>query len=257
MKKRNYSSRIFEFVIAALMSLFVGVGVSLAAPVNPMWIAGGLFALYLAQLFGMFAFARNPVRGLMLMALTAYNCTDAPGATNPYTPAVECLDEGTGILGIFLVKGGFNLTTVVDEASMATAITAENLIVIRDLEAYWPAATPVFIPGKSGRVERLARIDYDMPFSHESVRANLKFWNAVNNRRSYGVVFVTENYTAYTPVDRALEPVLCSIFGAPSGAQEFASILEIKGNIKWKSKDLVQYLDLFTVPMLSSRFQPS
>jgi hypothetical protein len=78
----------------------------------------------------------------------------------------------------------------------------------------------------------------------------------VNNRRGYGIVFVTENYTAFTPLDRALEPVICSIFAAPSGAQEFNGILEMKGNIKWKSKDLVQHLDLFTEAMLSSRFQP-
>jgi hypothetical protein len=191
------------------------------------------------------------------MALDAYDCTDAPGTANPYTPAADCLEEGTGILGLFLVKGGFNLTTVVDETALAAALTAENLIMIKDLEAYWPAATPVFVPGKSGRIERLTRVEYDLPFTHESVRANLRFWNSINNRKNYSVIFVTENYTAYAPLDRALEPVLCSIFAAPSGAQEFGGNLEFKGNVKWKSKDLVQYLDLFTTAMLSSRFQPS
>jgi hypothetical protein len=156
-----------------------------------------------------------------------------------------------------LVKGGFNLNTVIDETTLAAAIAAENLLVIKDLEAYWPTPSPVMIPGKSGRVERLARIDYDLAFSHEGVDANLKFWNAVNNRRSYGIVFVTEEYKAFAPLDRALEPILCSIFAAPGGEQEFGNIREFRGNVKWKSKDLPQFLDLFNTAMLSSRFQPS
>lgn len=255
--KVNYKSLLFEAIVALFISCFVGVAVSLAVPVNPLWVAGSLMAVYIAQVFGVVALSKRPVRGLMLMALSAYNCTDVVGDDVTYTAPENCISEGTGILGVFLVKGGFNLNTITDESSLAAAITALNVIPIRDLEAYWPTASPVFVPGKSGRIERLARIEYDMPFSHEGVDANLRWWNAINNSRSFGIIFVTEDYKAFTPLDRALEPVLCSIFAAPGGNQEFGGIREMRGNIKWKSRDLVQYLDLFTTAMLTSRFQPS
>lgn len=193
------------------------------------------------------------------MALSAYNCTDAVGDEVNYSVISPdaCVNEGTGVLGMFLVKGGFNLTTIVDETALAAAIAADNLYVIKDLEAYWPGVSPVMLPGKSGRVERLARIEYELTFSHENVDANIRFWNVVNNQRSWGIIFVTEDYKAFAPLDRALEPILCSIFAAPGGAQEFGSVREFRGTVKWKSKDLPQYLDLFTEAMLSSRFQPS
>jgi hypothetical protein len=42
----------------------------------------------------------------------------------------------------------------------------------------------------------------------------------------------------------------------PAGDQEFGKTRFMQGKVKWKQKDLVQFLDLFTVPMMKADFQP-
>lgn len=188
------------------------------------------------------------------MPLVAYDpCTIAPG---PYTPAGDCIDEGSGILGMYLVKKGFDLATVIDQTTLTTAKTALNLITIRDIEAYWPNVTQQTIPGIAGRMERHGRFECEMTFKHEGVDANLRFWNTINQNKNYGVVFVTEEYKAFAPLDRQLEPVLCMINAVPAGDQEFGKTRFMQGKVKWKQKDLVQFLDLFSVPMMKADFQP-
>ncbi len=188
------------------------------------------------------------------MPLVAYDpCTITPGTL---TPAGDCIDEGSGILGMYLVKKGFDLATVIDQTTLTTAKTALNLITIRDIEAYWPNVTQQTIPGIAGRMERHGRFECEMTFKHEGVDANLRFWNTINQNKNYGVVFVTEEYKAFAPLDRQLEPVLCMINAVPAGDQEFGKTRFMQGKVKWKQKDLVQFLDLFSVPMMKADFQP-
>lgn len=188
------------------------------------------------------------------MPLVAYDpCTIAAGT---FTPAGDCIDEGSGILGMYLVKKGFDLATVIDQTTLTTAKTALNLITIRDIEAYWPNVTQQTVAGIAGRMERHGRFEYEMSFKHEGVDANLRFWNTINQNKNYGIVFVTEEYKAFAQLDRQLEPVLCMINAVPAGDQEFGKTRFMQGKVKWKHKDLVQFLDLFSVPMMKADFQP-
>lgn len=188
------------------------------------------------------------------MAIVGYNPCDNLGN---HTPAGDCITEGTGIPGLLLIKKGFDLTTVIDGTSYAAAKTANNLKVVKDLEAYWPGATPQTIPGKAGRMERLGHIQYELPFTHEGVDANMTFWNIMNHARNWGVALITEDYKAYGALDRQLEPILCSFFAVPGGDQEFGKILEMRGTVKWKSRDLPVILDplIWTQNLLKADFQ--
>jgi hypothetical protein len=154
------------------------------------------------------------------MAVVAYTpCTDI---TSTQTPAGTCLDEGSGIVGFLLVKKGFNIgSVIIDETTYAAAKTARDILVVKDLEAFWPAPTQQTIPGLRGRIERHGHWLFDMPFKHEGVDANLNFWNTITQSRDYSIAFVTEEYKAFAPLDRALEPVICAISAAPSSEQEF------------------------------------
>lgn len=188
------------------------------------------------------------------MAVVAYTpCTDI---TSTQTPAGTCLDEGSGIVGFLLVKKGFNIgSVIIDETTYAAAKTARDILVVKDLEAFWPAPTQQTIPGLRGRIERHGHWLFDMPFKHEGVDANLNFWNTITQSRDYSIAFVTEEYKAFAPLDRALEPVICAISAAPSSEQEFGKNRFIMGNVKWKSKDLVYHLNLLTVAILQPDFQ--
>jgi hypothetical protein len=186
------------------------------------------------------------------MALVAYDpCNDALGN---HTPASECAEEGSGILGMFLVKSDFDVSSVSTAQHITDAITAGDLVKVRDIEAYFPVPTQVTIPGIAGRVERHGHFTYEMGFKHEGVEANLKFWNKINNTRNYGVILVTEEYKAFAPLDRDLEPVICSITAWPAGEQEFGKNRFMQGTVKWKSKDLLQYCDNFD-DLLQAHFQ--
>jgi hypothetical protein len=187
------------------------------------------------------------------MALVAYDpCTVALGA---HTPAGNCIDEGSGIIGLLLVRKGFDLNTVIDSTTYGAAKTANNLRVIKDIEAYWPSAAQQTIPGIAGRMERHGHFQWELPFKHEGVDANLIFWNTVNQDRNYSVAFVTEEYKCFAPLDRELEPVLCHIMAVPASDQEFGKTRFFQGSVKWKHKDLPQFLD-FAKSFIKPDFQP-
>lgn len=245
---------ILKWMLALLTVMFFSMAVSSALSVNPLWMAGGLMIVLFAKaLARRFLWYESSGVGF-LAALVAYDpCTIALGT---FTQAADCMDEGSGILGMYLVKKGFDLNTIIDQTTLTTAKTGLNVIPIKDIEAYWPKATQVTIPGLAGRMERHGRWEYEMPFKHEGVDANLKFWNTVNFNKNYGLVFVTEEYKAFAPLDRQLEAVLAKISAAPASDQEFGKTRFFDGNIKWKQRDLVQILDLFTVSMMKADFQP-
>jgi hypothetical protein len=247
---------ILNILTALLSALFLGTAVSMALPVNPMWASLAIVLLYAAYLAGTFLLAKGSLydRGRLLMALVAYDPCTVPLGT--HTPAGDCLDQGSGILGLILVKKGFDLNTVVDSTTYAAAKTADNLEVIKDIEAYWPSASQQVIPGIAGRIERHGHYQWQLDFKHEGVDANLVFWNTVNNSRNYGIIFVTEEYKCFAPLDRDLEPVLCAIQAVPASDQEFGKTRFFQGTVKWKHKDIVQYLDLFAKSFIKPDFQP-
>lgn len=189
------------------------------------------------------------------MAVTLYApCTEvAPLQTAPG----DCIDEGSGIVGLLLIKKGFNIgTVIVDATTYATAKTAGDIVVVKDLEAFWPTVTQNTIPGFRGRVERHGNINFELAFKHEGVDANLLFWNHYNNKRDFGCAFITEEFKAFGNLERVSgEPVLCSFFAAPASEQEFGKTRFMQGTVKWKHKDLPYHLDLLTRTILEPDFQ--
>lgn len=250
--------KILQLIATLFTVLFFSAAVSTQLAINPLWMAGGLVLMALSTHLAMYLLKGKPVRGLF-MAVTAYGCATDILLASPavYTVAPDCVDEGTGILGMGLIKKGFNIVTgITDQTEYDAAVTAKDIYAVKDMEAYWPAGTPVTIPGKAGRMERLGYINYEMPFKVDGVDANLHFWNSLNQNRNYGVFFVTEEYKAFSPLDRDLEPILAAFFAQPTGEQEFGKQREIAGTVKWKGKDLVQYLDNLTPAVLKAAFQP-
>lgn len=249
------ATTIIRFIAVVFTSLFVSVAINLALPVNPYWLAGGLVAVYIVQMIG-FRFLKAEAPRFLLMALTAFSCADAVGtAPATYTVAGNCLEEKTGIIGMFIVKKGFNLNTVIDQTTYDAAKTAKDIIPVKDLSAFWPTATPVYSPTTGNRPDRLSRIDFEMPFEYEGVTANIPFQNAMNNSRNLGVIFVTETYQCYAALDRDLEPILATFFAAPAGEQTFNEPVKMKGTVKWKGPDLMYNLDLFTKAIVRPDFQ--
>jgi hypothetical protein len=246
-------SRPVQIILTLFLAMFLGTAVSLALPVNHWLVSGVLMFIAIAQIMGAWLLTGHNSKALILMALVAYApCTDT---TSVHTPAGNCLDEGSGICGILLVKKGFNLASIDDADAYGTAKTAKDIVVIKDIEAFMPAGTQQTIPGLRGRVDRHGHWLFDMPFKHEGVDANLTFWNTINQSRNYGVVYITEEYKAFAPLDRDLEPVICSISAAPSGDQEFGKTRFFMGNVKWKHKDLPYLVTELTTAMLQPDFQ--
>lgn len=187
------------------------------------------------------------------MAITAYNpCGTALGS---FTPAGDCIEEGSGVLGLILIKKGFDIAGIVDSTTYTAAKTAKNIVNIKDIEAYWPKGTQQTVQGLAGRMARHGHWDFELPFKHEGVDANLVFWNTVNQNKNWGIAFVTEEYKVFAALDRDLEPVLAQVAAAPASDQEFGKTRFFEGSVKWKYKDLVQYADVFTLALIKPDFQ--
>lgn len=188
------------------------------------------------------------------MPLVAYNpCVTALGN---HTPGGNCIEEGSGILGLGLVRKGFDLNTIIDATTYTAAKTGNNIKVVKDVEAFWPSAGPQTIPGFAGRMERLGHFQWELPFKHYGVDANLVFWNTVNQDQNWGIFFVTEEYKVFAPLDRDLEPVLCHINCRPAGDQEFGKQRFFEGVVRWKHVDLPQFVDTMTKTIIRADYQP-
>lgn len=214
---------------------------------------GGVMITCTLYWLAYFGFLGKPLKGVASLVTAYAPCTDS---TSVHTKAGGCIDENTGIIGFLRIKRGFNITTVItDPTTYATAKTAKDIEVIANIEAYWPEQTEVTVPGMAGRVERYSYSNFDLPFSHENVLANLGFYNTWNQNQNYGIAFVTEDYKVLAPLDRDLEPILCKIFAKPVGEQEFGKPLKIAGNIKWKCRDHLYEITNLTKAIVQPDFQ--
>lgn len=212
----------------------------------------GIAVFAALNIVGRYALLGQPLTGFM--AVVAYTpCTDV---TSTQTAPGDCIEEGSAIVGFLLVKKGFNITTAItDPTTYAAAKTARDVIPVKDLEAYWPAPAQQTIPGVRGRMERHGHWQFEMPFKHEGVDANLNFWNTVTQSRNYGVCLITEEYKAFMALDRQLEPVMSAISAAPASDQEYGKTRFIQGTVKWKHKDLPYHIDTLTSAILQPDFQ--
>lgn len=247
-------ARTYRVLMAVLCVLFLSVAIGDALAFSPLYVAAPLLLILVLQVAVSPFHAKS--KGFALMAIVAYDDCGAAIADGDHTPAADCIEEGSGILGMFAVKKGFDLNSIADDTAYQAAKTAGNLVVISDIEAYFPAASPQTVPGKRGRVDRLGHIMYEMAFSHEGVDSNLEFWNKLNKSRNYGVVFITEEFKAFAPLTKELVPVLCNFFAAPaSSAQEFGKTREFQGTVKWKHQDLPYVANTLTKALILADFE--
>lgn len=188
-----------------------------------------------------------------LLAVVAYGpCTDT---TSTFTKPGDCIEEGTGIIGFLRIKRGFDISGIADDTAYAAAKTAKDIEVVAGIEAFWPQTDQVTSPGRQGRMPRHNKWTYNLPFTHEGVYSNLKFWNTWNSKTDYGLAFITEDYRAIACLDRDLEPILVAMAARPVGEQEFGKILTVQGTVQWQCKDLVYHLDNLTTAILKPDFQ--
>jgi hypothetical protein len=252
------ANKILYRALDIMLMLISAVLIAATAELPVLAVFSALATLYLVTYICVTWFGAVPMRG-SLFATVAYACTEAIGtSTAVYTDAGDCLEEGTGILGFFLVKKGFDLPTIIDATTYTAAKTAFNIVPVKDIEGYWPKTNPVTVAGLAGRMPRLGHIEYEFTYKHEGVDANLHFHNTLNNSRNWGIAFVTEEYKVFAPLDRDLEPVLCQFFATPEGEQEFGKVRVFQGSVKWKHRDLPQLIEAlgFVKAQIKPDFQP-
>ena len=108
--------------------------------------------------------------------------------------------ENSRIIGVFLIKKGFDITQLTDDpADWTDHITAKDIVIINAVTGTWPEATENTQPG-IGRVQtEFVSMGYDINWRHKGVDANLAFYNKLLKSKEYGAGFVFHDNTAYVP----------------------------------------------------------
>jgi len=176
------------------------------------------------------------------MAITAYDPCDAE-EVGTFVPEADCVEEGSRIIGGFLVKKGFDLATLVAEATedfvtIEAAITAGDLKPLKGLSGSWTKGTSNKKPGKGFNREQHSTWTWAIPFTHYGVDANLKFWNGVSNRKEWSMAFVFEDFGIWACLDRDGQPIVQDIVADPESPEELGGARQISGVVNWTSKDL-------------------
>lgn len=192
------------------------------------------------------------------MAITAYDpCTTELGTM---TPEAACLQEGSRIVGAYLVKKGFDLETLTDGAAVATAITAGNLKPVTGLTGNFALPTSNKKPGMAFQREKHSSFSYAIPLKHYSVDANLIFWNTVNGSGNWSLLFVFEDLSIWGALDRLKEVIPMDIVMAPVSEEELGGVRRMEGSANWTANDLPYKLNStviagFTPAVLSAQFK--
>ncbi|MFN7611268.1 MAG: hypothetical protein ACK5QX_10100 [bacterium] len=170
------------------------------------------------------------------MAITAYDpCGETIGA---FVPEASCLEEGSRIVGGYLVKKGFDLESLSDGAAITTAIAAKNLIPVVGLTGNWAPGTSNKKPGMGFQREKHSSFSFSIPIKHYSVDGNLAFWNKVNNSNDYSIAFVFEDLSIWGCLDRSKEVIPMDIVMSPASDEELGGVRRFEGTASWTSKDL-------------------
>jgi len=170
------------------------------------------------------------------MAITVYDpCAEPIGA---FVPEADCLEEGSRIVGGYLVKKGFDLETLIDNTTISAAIVAKNIIPVVGLAGNWPAATSNKKPGMGFQREKHSSNTFAVPIKHYGVDANLPFWNKVNNSKNYSMLFVFEDLSIWGALDRSKEVIPMDIVMSPVSTEELGGTRHFEGLANWTAKDL-------------------
>ena len=132
------------------------------------------------------------------MALEAYDESAA-------APGTFTVDDGTKenarIVGVFLIKLGFDVTTLTDDpATWTTPVSAGDVIIINPVTGSWPEGSENTIPGIGRTQTEYSSTSFDIPFRHKLVGPNLAFYNNLNGQKNYGAGFVFADNKALIPL---------------------------------------------------------
>lgn len=193
-------------------------------------------------------------------AITIYDPCGSDFTGTAFVPEADCLDEGARIVGAFLAEVSLDLSSLADTAAIDAAITADTLKVVKGLSGAWPKATSNKKPGKGYNREKHSSSTYALTMSHYSVDANLKFWNAVNNRKDLSMLFVFEDLSIWGMLDKDSKLIPMDIVFHPSADGELGNTRMFEGDVTFTTKSLPYSLLApvvagFTVSELSDRFK--
>lgn len=187
------------------------------------------------------------------MATVTYDpCNVPPGA---HTVDPNCLEEGSRIVGAIAVKVGFDIKTIIDQATFDAAVAAEDIIPVKKIAGNWPAPQRNTRPGTGLRETEFVSWTFNVPFRHTGVDANLAFWNTMNQSKDYSIVFVTEDFKAFgafTRTDLTLIPMDISAYMVSD--DELGNTRRIEGSCGWKYKDLPYVIDEIPSALLTANF---
>lgn len=186
------------------------------------------------------------------MAITKYDPCDAE-EVGTFVPEADCIEEGSRMIGAFLIKKGFDLELLVveeteDFVTIDEAITNGDLKVLKGLSGNWAKGTSNKKPGKGFNREQHSTWTWAIPFSHYSVDANLKFWNAVSNRKEWSMAFVFEDFSIWACLDRDGQPIIQDIVADPESTDELGGARQFSGVVNWTAKDLPYNVNAPAVP---------
>ena len=92
-------------------------------------------------------------------------------------------------------------------------------------------ASPVTVPGKGNKGDRLAGMDHTATLRVESM-ANSSYWNALNKSENYRAVLVTDNY------NKILVPAVnVNIFARLDVQDDTNSVVDWVIDLTWKDID--------------------
>lgn len=184
------------------------------------------------------------------MAMEAYNDS---AAIEAFVPDAG-VKENSRIIGVFLIKKGFDITDLTeDAATWSAAVTAKDVVIINPVTGTWPEASENTQPG-IGRVQtEFVSMGYDINFRHKGVDANLAFYNKLLKSKDYGAGFVFHDNTAYiaasgtvgdpdaepTPIPDSFEVDIIDWFARPAAdGEQLEGDRFLQCNGRWTSADL-------------------
>jgi hypothetical protein len=191
-------------------------------------------------------------------AITLYDpCGEEAGT---FIPEANCLDEGSRIIGAFAAKTSLDLSTLTDGVTIAAAVTAGNLRIIKGLSGNWTPGTSNKKPGMGFNREKHSSFGYAIPLKHYSVDSNLEFWNTLNQQIGWSLIFVFEDFSPWAALDDDKKCLPMDIVMTPASDDELGGQRRFEGSAGWTTKDLPYALLApviagFTKPILSGLFK--
>ncbi|MGD1960560.1 MAG: hypothetical protein ACFB2Y_16995 [Fulvivirga sp.] len=177
------------------------------------------------------------------MALIKYDpCNTVLG---DFVAESDCLEEYGRIVAGLLFKVGFNIETIVDQASLDNAITAGDVKVLKGLAGNWAKPTANKKPAKAFKVDQFSSWSYSIPMSHYSVDANLPFWNdVVSSANDWCIAFIFEDFRSWAPLDDELAGIPLDFDMGPASQDEVGGSVQFEGTVNWRSRFMPYLLEL-------------